>query len=70
MARARLFPELAGARYNLWVSHDYVSKGKWKVLIAGLSRQLAIDEMTKRQDVVRRNGQPARFRALIEGETP
>jgi hypothetical protein len=68
--KARLFPELAGSTWNLWVSHDKVRKGEWFPLLRGISRKRAVDEMTMRQDIVRRNKQPCRFRALIEGEKP
>ena len=69
-ARSRLFPELAGATWNLWVSHERVRNGAWTVLLSGLSPKVAVDEMTTRQDRVRRTKQPCKFRALIEGEEP
>lgn len=68
--RARLFPELAGSTWNVWCSHERVRNGAWRILLSGLSAKVAVDEMTTRQDRVRRTKQPCKFRALIDGEEP
>jgi len=69
-SRTHLFPELASQRFTLWVSHDKVRQGAWTVLLSGLTQRLATDEMLTRQDRVRRNGSPCRFKLLPDGETP
>lgn len=68
MNRTHLFPGIANARWTLWAFHDRV--GRWGPLLSGLRHSVAVDELVERQDRVRRNGQPCRFKLLPDGEPP
>jgi hypothetical protein len=54
--------------YVLWALHAQVKR--WLPIIEGLHPQMAVDEMTTRQDRVRRSGQPCVFKVLPEGKVP
>lgn len=56
-------------RWTLWALHEKVPRG-WQPLLVGLTGQQAVNEMTVRQDRVRRSGQPCRFTVKPEGEQP
>jgi hypothetical protein len=68
-ARAHLFHD-APKRWNVWVSHEKVHKGRWSILLHGLTQRRATEEMVIRADRVRRRGEPCRFRILPEGWEP
>lgn len=53
---------------TLWALNSKV--GRWLPILKGLRPQAAVDEMTTRQDRVRRSGQPCIFKVLAEGEVP
>jgi hypothetical protein len=54
--------------YTLWAKHEKV---KWAVpLFTGLSGAEAVAEMLRRQDRVRRSGQPCRFKVVPDGVEP
>lgn len=53
---------------NLWAYHDKVKS--WILLIENLRGQAAVDELIKRQDGVRRSGQPCKFKLLPVGREP
>lgn len=53
----------------LWYAHEKVRHGEWQAFLTGPAT-LIVDEMITRRDVVRRNGQPCRFKALPPGEVP
>lgn len=56
--------------WTVWASHEKVRAGEWLPLVTNLSGSEAVREVVTRQDRVRRNGQPCRFKALPEGESP
>lgn len=55
-------------RYALWAYHEKVRR--WTCLLDSQHPQLVLDEMTIRQDRVRRSGHPCIFKMLPVGEQP
>ena len=66
--RARLFPQLANVEWTLWAKHEKVKN--WLPILTGLRHSVAIDELTTRQDRVRRSGERCVFKLLPMGEVP
>ena len=68
-ARTTVAAATAMTTYTIFADHEKVKRG-WLPLLTGLSQQAAAEELVARQDVVRRNGQPCKFKVLADGETP
>jgi hypothetical protein len=56
-------------RYTTWAKHERTGK-RWIPIVRGQTGPNATADIIKRQDTVRRNGQPVVFRLLPDGETP
>lgn len=56
------------AKYNLWAWHHNVRR--WLLIVDGLSGQAAVQELTIRQDIVRRRKEWCRLIVLEDGQYP
>jgi hypothetical protein len=54
--------------FVLWALNAKV--GRWLPILRGLKPEAAVDEMTTRQDRIRRSNHACAFKVLPEGEVP